>query len=180
MNSRELVRCPWLQTISTFLETQFPLCRMKIYWHTHAPRWRGPWNSTFQSVWEKWKLCPLPVFGVFNSPTARAGRRARCWRPQEWEARRETLSPPTINISLSVSTDYREGDSLQRPPDLRPLGDPFSGPQPSVSDHGLRLVGHRTPLGSLKVYGYLIMLHKVLEKPAIAERVYTENKWQFT
>ena len=119
-------------------------------------------------------------FGVFNSPTARAGRRASCWRPQEWEARRETLSPPTINISLSVSTDYREGDSLQWPPDLRPLGNPFSGPQPSVSDHSLRLVGHRTPLGSLKVYGYLIMLHKVLEKPAIAESVYTENKWQFT
>ena len=180
MNSKELVRCPWLQTTSTFLETQFPLCRMKNYWHTHVPWWRGPWNSTFQSVWEKWKLCPLPVFwGVQQSHSQGREEGQLLAAPGMRSQKRNPEPSYHQHFTLSEHTLQGRGQPAMAP-DLRPLDDPFSEPQPSVSDYSLRLVSHRTCLGSLKGYGYLIMLHKVLEKPAIAERAYIENKWQLT
>lgn len=148
---------------------------MKNYWHTHVPRWRGPWNSTFQSVWgRKGSLSTPCLWGVQQSHSqgreegqllAAPGMRSRKRNPKPSYHQHFTLSEHTLQGRGQPAMATR----LEAP------GRP-SGPQPSVSDYSLRLVSHRTRLGSLKVYGYLIMLHKVLEKPAIAERAYIENK----
>lgn len=116
-------------------------------------------------------------FGVFTAPQqgreegqllAAPGMRSQRRNPEPSYHQHFTPSEHTLQGREQPAMATR----LEAP------GHPFSGPQPSASDYSSRLVGLRTPLGSLKGYGDLIMLHRVLEKPAIAERVYIENKWQ--